>query len=496
MLTYQQFLKKHIDLSPLSVMPCDNSFAYDVTPRGARLFGRAGVDGIHFCFVRGFGDMVFAVSPMNGEDEAVHPIAASFEQFLALLVACADSAALEQAWEWDEAAFNAFLRDNPPTDEALRVIDQLRALPLPSLNNPWESIHALQSNFDASALRPKKAALKPKPKPEAWAVRFDEGFCSSGSRRRPGQEISLNTAFSWGGWTWRIPAIYVCAQGLVIELCRRIEPHVLQAFIEKWNLQDGDRPLTPEEETLCEAENPLVFDMQAALTLGGQTLRPTHGRGLCHNPCTPREADPAVHAVLAHYQLDARFGWAFTRLAFPWAGPKRPACLEEMSLTLTPDLISLPGPSFSLSVPGESLRFDDPDGRTHTLTLHALSEQTLERGAMLSAYELPTHFVRMTYTIDPELPNKTFRLTDAEPGNAPILRAPSGESESASIGIIGGANGPTTVFLSTPASQSPSLHVACSALRFEKRVAIRWRITFPRRPCEALTLPLRLGNRD
>jgi hypothetical protein len=35
------------------------------TPKGAKVIGWAGVDGIHYCFVRGFGEMVFAVSPMN-----------------------------------------------------------------------------------------------------------------------------------------------------------------------------------------------------------------------------------------------------------------------------------------------------------------------------------------------------------------------------------------------------------------------------------------------
>ena len=36
-----------------------------IRDRGASIFGWAGVDGIHFCFVRDFGGMVFSVSPMN-----------------------------------------------------------------------------------------------------------------------------------------------------------------------------------------------------------------------------------------------------------------------------------------------------------------------------------------------------------------------------------------------------------------------------------------------
>ena len=55
-LTYRQFLKTDVDLSPLGVMRVDAPFEpYFCTPKGARVFGRSGVDGIHFCFVRGFG---------------------------------------------------------------------------------------------------------------------------------------------------------------------------------------------------------------------------------------------------------------------------------------------------------------------------------------------------------------------------------------------------------------------------------------------------------
>lgn len=67
----------------------------------------AGMDGIHFCFVRGFGGVVFSVTPMNLVPNLVHPLANNFEDFLRLLLACGDSAALEQAWMWDKSQLQA-----------------------------------------------------------------------------------------------------------------------------------------------------------------------------------------------------------------------------------------------------------------------------------------------------------------------------------------------------------------------------------------------------
>lgn len=80
---YQKFLRKHLDLSPLSVMRREDNDPYFCTPKGASIFGWAGVDGIHFCFVRGFGETVFAVSPMNGGKDCVHVIARDFSDFCA-----------------------------------------------------------------------------------------------------------------------------------------------------------------------------------------------------------------------------------------------------------------------------------------------------------------------------------------------------------------------------------------------------------------------------
>ncbi len=103
---YQKFLRRHLDLSPQRDA-AGGQRSYFCT-RGA-LLSSAGRRGRHpLCFVRGFGEAVFAVSPMNGGKDCVHVIARDFSDFLRA-ARDGDSAALEQAWQWDEAQFDAFL---------------------------------------------------------------------------------------------------------------------------------------------------------------------------------------------------------------------------------------------------------------------------------------------------------------------------------------------------------------------------------------------------
>ena len=94
---YQKFLRYGISLAPLGIETGGQNVLYFCTPKGASLIGYAGVDGIHFCFIRGFGEMVFAVSPMNTAPDFVHPLAKDFSDFLRLLLACGNAAAPEQA---------------------------------------------------------------------------------------------------------------------------------------------------------------------------------------------------------------------------------------------------------------------------------------------------------------------------------------------------------------------------------------------------------------
>ncbi len=70
---YQEFLRSGIGLGPLGLE--GGGVEYFCTPRGASIIGSEGVDGVHYCFVRGYGGAVFAVSPLKPEPERVQPVA-------------------------------------------------------------------------------------------------------------------------------------------------------------------------------------------------------------------------------------------------------------------------------------------------------------------------------------------------------------------------------------------------------------------------------------
>lgn len=93
--------------------------------------------------------MVFAVSPMNPAPDFVHPLSKDFADFLRLLLACGDVAALEQAWMWEEAQFEAFSRNNPPTQAQQVVLSEVAArLKLTPMEHPWVYLKELQASFD------------------------------------------------------------------------------------------------------------------------------------------------------------------------------------------------------------------------------------------------------------------------------------------------------------------------------------------------------------
>ena len=492
--TFQKLLQADIDLSSLGVERRTYNEPYFCTPKGASVFGWAGVDGIHFCFVRGFGGMVFAVSPANTFPNYVHPLAENFADFLRLLLACGDVAALEQAWMWDKAQFEAFLQVNPPTQEQQEAL-ALVALKfkLAPMAQPWAYIKELQASFDYSKIKYTEAYYDvvdtdAEPTIPEWKIYFDGGFRGHSGKDRAGTEIRLDQQFEWAGHHWVIPAAYSCGKGLVVDFCMRTPEEDIRRFMKKWDLSfenDSCVNFTREQQLQIDLDNPLCMDFLPRLELNRKTMPTSHGFSVTFNPCWP---DGIIHEseekwAIDHYGLDTSYGWMIFRSAFPWTSKRRPE-IKSLSLTMEQRPCRVPGPHFKTHAPGDSFSFSHPvSGTSYTLTVQELEQQTISQKRFGSdRWFYPTHFTVMRYTLFPE-PEEAISVCDCCDGDKPMEIAARGDSftpeaqNDACVGIIGGADGPTVIMVGEK-SQGRT-HAACSALHFEPvRDDVEWSVMF------------------
>lgn len=505
-LTYKEFQATGIDLAPLGWEVRGEFTPYFCTPRGAKILGWAGVDGIHYCTIRGFGSLVFAVSPMN-VGAYVHPIARDFEYLLRLLLSCVDMAALEQCYAWDEAQYRAFIIDCPATPEQRSVLSAIREKTgLAPVEDPFGYVKRLQAEFDLSTIPYTEDYYDADMNPAApqvappWKVYFDGNFWGHRQGQRPGVEIPLGTQFDWAGHHWVVPAAYACGKGLVVDFCMRIEPRLIEAFMEKWELSmenEAHKRFSKEEQMHMELDNPMCLDFNATLCLNGKALRSTHSCGYVWNPCLPAQyvAEYEGKWAAAHYGLDLNFGWMIRRSCYPW-GTKRKPELKSLSMTLSQQKVSIPGPHFRVKKPGDTFVFAYPEkGSEYALTVRTYEAQVMETGNLPGHWAYPTHYQAMGYTITPELPESLVSLADCDDGDRPRQKAPASKgfapeaSHAAAIGFIGGADGPTAIIFGHNGNQG-KLRSACSNLRFEPAEEVEWRIVFHEKQFEDLTLAL------
>lgn len=479
-----------IDLAPLGMESRTDAYPYFCTPKGAEIFGWAGVDGIHFCFVRGFGEMVFAVSPMNEAPHFVHPLARDGSDLLRLLLACGDSAALEQAWQWDEEQFASFLAENPPSPEQEALLRQIaERTGLSPMEHPWRYLRELQTTFDYSKIKytedyddPEMNPDAPCPVPE-WKVFYGGSFWTQRGTGRPGTELRLDREFTWAGRSWLLPSVYLCAKGIVADFCMKAEPSAIQAFLDKWGCEPEHSPETQEQRTQMELDNPLELDFTAILQLNGRELHTEQGCAIAVlPPAFPEGAGREGERIAEHYGLDRSFGWTVHRLSFPWATKRKPQ-LRSLSVTMVQEPVFLPGPHFRVCRAGDTFSFSSPtDGKTHLLTVQEYEAQTLDWSRMPeTGMERPSHYTAMTYTVAPGLPDGVLSVADCCDGDRPRQpKAAPGQPQAAScaavIGVIGGADGPTAIFLGP--KDHGNLCAACSSLYFEPVENIEWRLVF------------------
>lgn len=494
MTLYRKFKQLPIHHAAIGLEQREGS-PYYCTPKGATILGWAGVDGIHYCTIPEFGEMVFAVSPMNLGD-CVHPIARNFGDLLRLLLTCGDMAALEQCYAWDEEQFRAFLQDCPVTPEQQAVLDTIRReFGLEPMENPFAYVKQLQGEFDLSRipysreyydLDSNPAAPQP---PREWKVTYDGGFW--GQDGRAGREIPVGKRFPWGGEIWHVPAVYACGKGLVVDFCMEVDPEQVRLFLEKWAPKVVETNDSRAQQEQLHREHPLIVDFRTTAVVNGKKLTSHRGSGVTWLPasCAPEE-NPEGAQVLEHYGLDKSRAWAIFRRAYPWATKRRPE-IRSLTLSLERCPEDLPGISFRVSMAGEEISFVHPlTGCRHTLAVLEL-EPTQMPSFPDGGWECPTHSLVLRYALTPDIPGGEFRIQDCAEGDsprpAPFPQRADTPDGAPCIGIIGGADGPTAIFLGGRACEP---HTAYASPRFEPVEDVQWQMVFRHKKAEPITIPI------
>ena len=484
--TYERFQKMKIDFACLGIQQLAHYENYYCTPNDAVIIGSAGVDGIHYCTIPEFGEMIFAVSPMNFGD-CVHPIARNFEDLLRLLLSCADMAVLEQCYAWDEEEYKAWLIDCPATKEQAQALAAIQAeFDLEPMEDAFAYVKQLQAEFDLSKIPYTEdfydidmnpAASKPAPE---WKVTFRGDFHSADQQGTPGIPVQTNKEFHWAGIDWVIPEVYAFEEGLVVLTLGKVDPVEVRKHIH-------DGPASQEDIERMDAECPLNIHLRCTARINGSDGMYCGGSGMAWMPPLPGEGNGYDDArwVLEHYGLDTGYAWIINRDNYRWPnGVKRE--VESLVMTITQRPVSLSGTHFRTPMAAKSVELVHPrTNQTYTLTIEELSKETADlRTVENMGMEFPNRYTQMTYRIDPEMNPRQFRIMDCtQPDHARPAKIKKQSSveingEAAAIGIIGGADGPTAIFMGRPAEKANRLHMASSAMRFEHAEEIEWRIVF------------------
>ena len=496
---YKTFKDLNIDHGCLGIQQLEHYENYYCTPKDAVIIGSAGVDGIHYCTIPEFGEMIFAVSPMNFGD-CVHPIARNFGDLLRLLLSCADMAVLEQCYAWDEEEYKAWLIDCPATKEQAQALAAIQAeFGLEPMEDAFAYVKQLQAEFDLSKIPNTEDfydidmnPAAPKPAPE-WKVTFRGDFHSADQQGAPGIPVRTNKEFHWAGIDWVIPEVYACEEGIVVLTLGKIDPAEVRKYMT-------GEPKTQEEIERMDAECPLNIHLRCAAKVNGSDGVYCGGSGMAWMPPMPSEGSGYDDArwVLEHYGYDTNYAWIINRDNYRWPGGTSPN-LNSLEVTITQRPVSLSGARFKTPLDGNTVKVQHPlSGKTYTLTIENLKHEEADmRHVQSMGLEFPTKYTQMEYRIEPELASRQCRIMDCKQSDEPrpmkITRAEGPaevqiNGEAVAIGIIGGADGPTAVFMSSPTSKTSQLRIASSSMCFEHVDEVEWRIVFLEKLHEDITI--------
>lgn len=305
-------------------------------------------------------------------------------------------------------------------------------------------------------------------------IRLGEGFWGKDKPLSEVRRLPADKEFTWAGYQWRIPAVYLCPEGIVMDLCRRILVEQFESFLDQWQerVEEGNLSSWEEEEVIF--KNPLHHDFSCRLTLGGKELKTRNRSSVSWVPerIQGRMGEKEEASWMDEYALSRKDCWTCSRISFAWEEEKPDRIREkEFSLTLMPEDVKLSCKESLRLKAGEAL----PDAVDF---IHPLSKEKWRiqirnvREEKLSpecfdgkeGFEYPCWYQLVEYGTDREGTNQRCRLLDSSRGDSPRYKGK--EAGAMGVSVLGAEKCEEGVWS------------AVSSLYFEPGMEVVWRLCF------------------
>lgn len=325
-------------------------------------------------------------------------------------------------------------------------------------------------------------------------VTYDGSFWKNTADETPCRPVAVNKQFDWNGYTWFIPAIYVCRQGMVMDLLKRVPLSEMEVFVKKWKDREGDSG----HWAAAEYENPLSGNFGLEIRAEGAEIRHTRSCGTCWHPfgddgrSTSREAQVLMKA----YNCSEDYSWNFNRAFFQWDFEAIPENVR-LELKLRPEKYMLPCPEhFTVETDSaeKTVEFTHPvTGSRHVLVVRESAREMLTEFEFDDGgrFTYPRCCLRLRYRFENEEEYEQFFPRDCSDGDSPRRNGTAGEGNTligtsvAAIAILVGEDSEDRSFEDGSSGDGSSRdsrgrdsgwREAYSALHFEPVDQAEWRI--------------------
>ncbi|MBQ7961675.1 MAG: exo-alpha-sialidase [Clostridia bacterium] len=326
---------------------------------------------------------------------------------------------------------------------------------------------------------------------EDWFVTFTGGF-SNRKKGKNAKKIAVDKTFERLDRAWYIPAVYLCPKGIIADILIGTEPEMIKDFFDKWAyFSCREDSLTQEQLRELERENPLDISFRATLCVNGRKLGRSFGSAINFIPQAllpdGGENSEETLKVMNHYGLDKNKAWTMHRMSFPYTVTKK-TVIKSLSIEFAEEHERVYGEKFTCGNNGKVKIINPVDSTEHELTALEITEEALSIPDF-DGMKLPSHYRQMIFSLEPDC--KDFALTDTVPNDEPIpcnSDDSTHDTSASSIAIIGGADGPTAVFMTGMAKENH--HTACSSLRHNLTEHTVWQSVFRRKTADKLYIKL------